>query len=68
MYVEIINNEQSKKFAIQDLTPEELEILQSGLIEVKQHSLQDPEVFKEQRHLCNEMFLKIDQELRKSRS
>lgn len=69
MYVEILDHSSGKaKFAIQDLTIDELELLQSGLIEVKQHSLQDAEVFKEQRSSCNEMFQKIDHELRNSRS
>lgn len=65
MYVEETT---TGKFAIQDLSTDELELLQSGLIEVKQHSLQDPEVFKQQRASCIDMFLKIDAELIKSRS
>lgn len=56
------------KFSLQDLTTEELELLQSGLIELKQRTLQDAEAFKTQRASCNEMFQKIDSELRKSRS
>lgn len=69
MYVEISDSTPGKsRFALQDLTSDELELLQSGLIEVKQHSLQDAEVFKVQRSSCNEMFQKIDQELRNSRS
>jgi len=67
MYVEKTNNT-FPTFAIQDLTFAELEIVQMALIDVKHHSLQDPEVFKEQRQSCNEMFLKIDQELRKAKS
>jgi len=71
MYVEIITTDHlpgKAKFSLQDLTTDQLELLQSGLIEVKKNSLQDPEVFKDQRHSCNEMFLKIDQQLRNSRS
>ena len=71
MYVEILtttNPSRKARFALQDLTTEELELLQSGLIEVKHGSLQDPEMFKEQRSSCDEMFLKIDHELRNSRS
>lgn len=68
MYVEKTNNQHQKpRFEIKDLTTEEMELLQSGLIEVKQHSLQDAEIFKIQRESCNEMFLKIDLELRNSR-
>lgn len=65
MYVEQTS---SGRFALQELTAEEMELLMNGLIEVKQHSLKDPEQFKTQRQSCNEMFLKIDLELRKSRS
>ena len=68
MYVEITNNNFPKKFSLQDLSFAELEILQMGLIDTKHHSLHDTEVFKEQRSSCNEMFLKIDQELRKAKS
>lgn len=71
MYVEILtpdHSPQKARFAIQDLTTEEMELLQSGLIDLKQHSLQDAEAFKDQRVSCNEMFQKIDQELRNSRS
>ena len=68
MYVEITNNDFPKKFSLQDLSFAEMEIVQMALIDVKHHTLQDPEVFKEQRSSCNEMFLKIDQELRKAKS
>lgn len=64
MYVEQTTN---KLFAIQHLTETEMELLMNGLIEVKQHSLQDAEAFKDLRASCNEMFQKIDQELRRSR-
>ena len=64
MYVE-----QTSKglYAIQDITPDELELLRSGLIELKQHSLQDAEIFREQRTSCINMFQKIDLELVNSR-
>ncbi|OFX52414.1 MAG: hypothetical protein A2066_21710 [Bacteroidetes bacterium GWB2_41_8] len=71
MYVEILTTDlhsRKARFAIQDLTSDELELLQSGLIEVKHSSLQDAEVFREQRASCDEMFQKIDKELRNSRS
>jgi len=71
MYVEIITQNldpRNSRFSIQDLTPDEMELLMNGLIEVKQHSLQDAETFKELRATCEEMFQKIDRELRKSRS
>jgi len=59
---------QNGLFALQDLTPDEMELLMNGLIEVKQHSLQDAETFKDLRSSCNDMFQKIDKELRNSRS
>ncbi|KKQ19251.1 MAG: hypothetical protein US34_C0024G0002 [Candidatus Nomurabacteria bacterium GW2011_GWC2_36_9] len=71
MYVEIVTpNPDSKqsRFALQDLTIEELEIIQSSLVTFKQHSLQDPEVFKIPRQLIVAMFQKIDQELVNARS
>jgi len=69
MYVEISTNDPLKpRFSIQDLTADELEVMQAGLIEAKHGSLQDPEVFKVQRASCEEMFKKIDLELRNSRS
>jgi hypothetical protein len=72
MYVEITSKPivppGRATFAIHDLTELELELLQSGLIEVKQRSLQDAEAFRNERTACNEMFQKIDQELRNSRS
>jgi len=64
MYVELTGPD---RFAIQDLTTSEMELLQSGLIELKQQSLQDAVEFKEQRMSCNEMFQKIDLELVKSK-
>lgn len=67
MYVEITSNGGPSKFAIHDLSEMEMELLQNGLIEVKQQSLQDAEAFKNERAACNEMFQKIDQELRNSR-
>jgi hypothetical protein len=67
MYVEITDNGTFKKFAIQELTRNELELLQNGLIEVKQHSLQDAELFKDARNSCIDMFNKIDNELIKSK-
>lgn len=67
MYVEITSKDGPPRFAIHELNEMELELLQSGLIEVKQHSLQDAEVFKNERTACNEMFQKIDQELRSAK-
>jgi len=64
MYVELTGPD---RFAIQDLTTSEMELLQSGLIELKQQSLQDAVELKEQRMSCNEMFQKIDLELVKSK-
>jgi hypothetical protein len=71
MYVEIVSSNlppQKSLFSIQALTADELELLQNGLIELKKHSLQDHEAFKVQRDSCNDMFMKIDKELRLSRS
>lgn len=68
MYVEITSNEGPPQFAIHDLNEMEMELLQSGLVEIKRHSLQDAETFRDERTACNEMFNKIDQELRNSRS
>jgi hypothetical protein len=56
------------QFAIQDLTIEELELIQSSLVTFKEHSLQDAEVFKVPRKLAVDMFEKIDQELVNARS
>lgn len=65
MYVEETN---TGRFAIQDLSIDELELLQTGLIDAKQHSLQDAEVFKSQRASCIEMFEKIDREIINART
>ena len=65
MYVEVT---ETGRFAIQELTESQLELIQNGLIEVKQHSLQDAEQFKSERASCIEMFEKIDQELVNARS
>jgi len=67
MYVELTTIV-PKKFSIQDLTIEELEIIQSSLVTFKQHALQDPEVFRVPRQLIVAMFHKIDQELVNARS
>lgn len=56
------------RFAIQDLDSDQMELLMSGLIEVKQHSLPDFKQFKKEREQCVDMFRKIDDELVKSRS
>lgn len=72
MYVEITSKPIVPKgptlFAMHDLTEMQLELIQNGLIEVKQHSLQDAEAYKEERAACIEIFQKIDDELVKSRS
>lgn len=58
----------TERFAIQDLTIDELELIQSSLVTLKDHSLQDAEVFKEPRKLVVDMFQKIDHELVNARS
>lgn len=72
MYVEITKNFETigspERFAIQDLTANELELFQEGLIELKNNKLKDPEAFKDDRRSCVEMFQKIDSELVKSKS
>jgi hypothetical protein len=65
MYIEQTS---TGRFALQDLTEAQLELIQNGLIEVKHHSLQDAELFKTERASCVDMFQKIDNELVKSRS
>ena len=65
MYVEQTQND---RFALQDLTIDELELIQSSLVTLKDHSLQDAETFKKPRELVVTMFQKIDQELVNARS
>ncbi len=71
MYVEIVNpnpDQRQVRLALQDLTIDELELIQSSLVTLKEHSLQDAETFKEPRKMVVEMFQKIDQELVNARS
>lgn len=65
MYVEQTQND---LFALQDLTIEELELIQSSLVTLKEHSLQDAEAFREPRKMVVDMFQKIDLELVNARS
>lgn len=71
MYVEIITENKDLgrvRFAVQDLSLCELELIQESLITYKQTKLQDAEVFKDDRRDCIEMYEKIDTELIRSRS
>lgn len=67
MYIEITSKGNQPRFAMHELTEMEIELIQNGLIQVKQHSLQDAEAFKAERSACNDMFMKIDLELRNSK-
>ena len=68
MYVEITKqDEKAPLFAINELTTDEMELLQQGLIELKSNRLKDPEEFREMRRSCVDMFRKIDTELINSR-
>jgi hypothetical protein len=67
MYVEVTNNEKPKKFAIHELTAEDLELLQGGLINYEQNGLPKSNEFSTQRESCVDMYKKIDQELLYSR-
>lgn len=58
MHVEITNN----GFTIHDLTADQLELLEEGLI-VLQNTLPREKEFNNQRHNCADMFLTIDVEL-----
>lgn len=72
MYAEITSKPivpgASATFALHDLTDQEMELLQCGLVHLKHNKLIDAEVFKPERALCDKMFNRIDTELRKSRS
>jgi hypothetical protein len=71
MYVENVTphpDPKQARFALQDLTIDELELIQSSLVTLKDHSLKDAEAFKEPRKLVVAMFQKIDQELVSARS
>lgn len=72
MYVEITNELPAcagkAMFAIHELTVNELELLQEGLVELKNNKLKDAETFKDDRRACVEMFNKIDAELVRSKS
>ena len=71
MYVEIVTpnpDPRQVRFALQDLCIDELELIQSSLVTLKEHSLQDAETFKEPRKLVVAMFQKIDEELVNARS
>lgn len=72
MYVEITNELPAyagkAMFAIHELTVNELELLQEGLVELKNNKLKDAEAFKDDRRACVEMFNKIDAELVRAKS
>lgn len=55
-------------FTLSELTQSEMELIQMGLVHIKQQSLRDPEVFKRERESCDEMFLRIDLELISSKT
>ena len=63
MYVERTSKQgEPSQFAIQGLTDLEISIIQSGLLEIKEHSFAD-DTFRNERKICADMFRKIDDEL-----
>lgn len=56
------------KFALQDVTTTELEIIQEALISYEMHRLPNVDDFRDEKGKCTEMAAKIDLELIKSKS
>jgi len=54
-------------FTLMNLTQFELELLQEGLIELKNNRMKDAEEFKAERHSCVEMYHAIDRAIVESK-
>lgn len=63
MYCKKTDNE---KFSLQDLTFDQLVIVNEGLIVLKKQSYSDPERFCDERKMCNEIYTTIVSEIKKS--
>jgi len=55
-------------FELQNLTAQELEIIQIGLIRAKHEDFMNTEIFNNQRELCDSMYGQIDEQLIISKS
>lgn len=64
MYCEITS---TGKFALQDLTLAEIEIIHESLIVLKDQKVIQTKDFEEERQVMTEMYIKIDAELIRSR-
>ena len=60
MNVETIATTEPKTFNLQGLTKFEIDLLQEGLIELKNNRLKDAEEFKAERRSCVEIYQAID--------
>lgn len=56
---------ETKLYSIEEITQEDLELLQGGLIELREKKLQDEQLFHKQRVECAIMFHLIDNVLLK---